>query len=129
MGVFSRCRRRSITPYVLALWLVALGASMANACGLGEGFEQAGVAKPASVVHQAPDGDTLPACDKFCVDDIPLLTKLKSVEDSPVGTACLAAPGLHSLPVVAPARTFESVTGHDPPPGIAINTRFVRLAL
>ena len=129
MGVFSRSRRRSITTYVLALWLFALGASIANACGLGEGFEHASVTKPAGVVHQAPDGDTLPACDKFCTDEISLLTKLKSVEESPAGTAFPVASSHHSVAVVAPARSFEPVTGHDPPPGIAINTRFVRLAL
>ena len=130
MGIFSRTRRRSTTPFVLALWLFALAASIAHACGLGESFHQPSVIQPASVAaHQDPRDGALPPCDQFCADDTALLMKLKAVEDSPTGTVLLASvPGFDAL-LVASTRTSEPLPGPDPPPGIAINTRFVRLAL
>lgn len=129
MRIFSKAGRRSITPIVLALWLFALAASMAQACGIGEGVGHAGMAKPASVAtHQESTGD-VPGCKQFCADDTPLLTKLKAVDDSPAGATLLAGALAFATPIEGSARTFKPRSGLDPPPGIAISTRFVRLAL
>jgi hypothetical protein len=129
MSIFSRSRRKSTTPFVLALWLFALAASIAHACGLDEAFAQAGWGEHASVGRQAPGHGALPACDRFCSDDIPLLKSLKAVEDSPAGVALPAPASASSASVVAHPRTIEVRSGSDPPPDLAINTRFVRLAL
>ena len=130
MGIFSRARRRSTTPFVLALWLFALAASIAHACGLGDALDHASVTRPASVAaHQDASVDALPACDQFCTDGTALLTKLKGVEDSPAGSALLAWALPSRALIVAPLHAFPPRLGPDPPPGIAINTRFVRLAL
>ena len=129
MRIFSRSRRKSTTPFVLALWLFALVASMAHACGFDDAVGQAGMGEQVSVSHQAPGDGALPACDKFCADDTPLLKTLKAVEDSPAGVALLAPASASGAPIVAHPRTIEVRSGSAPPPDPAINTRFVRLAL
>jgi len=131
MGIFNKSRRRAIAPFVLGLWVLALATSMAHACGLVEQFEHAGLASPVSTAaaHQAPGEETLPACEQFCADDIPLLSKLKSVEDSPAASAVLVPALASRVWLPAPLRSSSAVAGPAPPPGIAVNTRFVRLAL
>ena len=130
MGIYSRTRCKSTTPFVLALWLFALAASIAHACGVGESLHQATVVKPASVATDQDSRDgALPACDKFCAEDTPLLMKLKVVEDSPTGIVLLAAVPTFGALIVNSERTSQPLPGPDPPPAIAVNTRFVRLAL
>ena len=74
------------------------------------------------------DGDTSPACEKFCADDFPLLGKLKAAQDPPTGYAFLtpAVAGDISPANAAPVSLWPRSV---PPPIIAVNTRFVRLAL
>jgi len=130
MVFVSRRSRRLTAPFVLALWVFAMLASMAHACGLGEGIEHASLVMPAAFgAHQGLDDETSPACDKFCADYVALLTKLKAIEDSPAGTAFLVSAPASAVPFVVPMRTSEPLSGPDPPPSLAINTRFVRLAL
>lgn len=131
MGIFNKSRRRAIAPFVLGLWILALATSMAHACGLADQFEHIVVASPvsAAAAHQAPGDETLPACDRFCADDMPLLSKLKSVEDSPAASAVPVPALASSVWLPAPPRSSSAIAGPDPPPGIAVNTRFVRLAL
>lgn len=130
MSLFSKARRRSTTRFVVALWLFALAGGVSQACGLGESLAQAGIANPASVAaHQDPCEDPLPACEQFCADDTPLLAKLKIVGDGPAGSALLVGAPTSGAPISAPLRAYKPRPGMDLPPGIAINTRFVRLAL
>lgn len=130
MGIFCKARRRAAARVALALWIFALGVSIAHACGLGDAFDRAGMGRAAAASsYHAPDEGTLPECDRFCTDDTPLLTKLKSVEDPPTGIGPLiTAPAPHRF-WRAPAKSVSLVTGPDAPAGIAVNTRFVRLAL
>src|SRR5262245_64408630 len=129
MGIFSKARRKSTTPFVLAVWLFALMASMAHACGLDEALAQAVMSAPASAGHQAPTSDGPLACDQFCADDNPLLAKLKGVADLSPGAAIVTLASVSGIHVDAFPRAYEALPAPDPPPGIAINTRFVRLAL
>ena len=129
MRILSRSRRKAMTPFVLALWLFALAASIAHACGLDDALGRASLGEQVSVGHQAPGDGASPACDKFCADDTPLLKTLKAVEDSPAGVALLVPASESGAPVVAYPRTIEVRSGSNPPPDLAINTRFVRLAL
>jgi hypothetical protein len=130
MAVFNKSRRKAIAPVVLGVWIFALMTSIAHACGLLDQLEHVGVQNPVTAVaaHESPDDESLPACDKFCADDIPLLSKLKSVEDSPAASVALVVPLGSSFRLPVPARSSPAVAGPDPPV-IAINTRFVRLAL
>jgi hypothetical protein len=130
MVIFSKSRRRATAPFVLALWMFALLASMAHACGLGEALDGATWSEAAAVGWGTPSGDdTLPACDQFCADDIPILAKLTAVEDGPAGSTLLpAAPIAYTLRL--PDRASSSVVARpEPAPDPAINTRYVRLAL
>ena len=101
MRILSRSRRKAMTPFVLALWLFALAASIAHACGLDDALGRASLG----------------------------LKTLKAVEDSPAGVALLVPASESGAPVVAYPRTIEVRSGSNPPPDLAINTRFVRLAL
>ena len=128
--LFSRRYRKSTTPLVLAIWLFALVSSVAQACGFADDVEHAGVNVIAVLAaHQDAGEQTSPTCEKFCADDLALVTKLSAVEDSPAGTAVLAPAPDYAVPVVSATRTSWLLSGPDPPPGIAVNTRFVRLAL
>ena len=130
MAVFNKSRRKAIAPVVLGVWIFALMTSIAHACGLLDQLEHVGVQNPVAALaaHESPGDESLPACDKFCADDIPLLAKLKSVEDSPAASAALVVPLGSSVRLPVAARSSPAVAGPDPP-AIAINTRFVRLAL
>ena len=131
MAVFNKSRRKAIAPVVLGVWIFALMTSIAHACGLLDQLERVGIQNPIPAVaaHESPGDETLPACDKFCADDIPLLTKLKAVEDSPTGSALVIAAPIAPAIWLASAESTSVVHGPDPPPAIAVNTRFVRLAL
>jgi hypothetical protein len=130
MVVFRKRRRKFITPFILGLWLFAIFVSVAHACGLDEDLEHAGLNVTANVSgHDGSDDGGSPSCDKFCADDFPLLAKLKVVQDPPTGQALLV-PTLVGEPFQTAAAPVPSLLPSlDPPPGIAVNIRFVRLAL
>jgi len=131
MGIFNKSRRRALAPLLLGLWIFALVTSMAHACGLVVQLHHAAVANPISVLldHQEQGDESAPACDQFCADGIPLLSKLKSAEGSPATSAVLVLALAFSTCSPAVQWSLSSVGGPDPPPAIAINTRFVRLVL
>ena len=130
MAVFSMRRRRAIAPFILGFWLFAICVSVAHACGLDEDFRNAGVSKTSLVSALcALDESATPACEKFCFDDSPLLAKLTAVQDSPTGQAFIVpAPVGGSIQTVTAPPPLLWLSP-DPPPGIAVNIRFVRLAL
>src|SRR5690349_5846821 len=123
MGIFNKSRSRAIAPFVLGLWLFALVSSMAHACGLVDELEHAGPnSTAANVAHEDDTDDTLPACDRFCADDIPLLSKIKSVEDSPAASAVLVDASFLRVCLPVSREPKTAVAGPDPPPTIAVNT-------
>jgi hypothetical protein len=109
--------------------MLALSASIAHACGVLDALNH--VDRPApSAIHAGHAGDdSSPACEQFCADDFPVLSKLKVLEDGPASQKAIAAvPGL--LPAAADSSRAEPPPrGILPPPALAVNTRFVRLAL
>ncbi len=125
-----RSQRRVLAAAVLGFWLFALLISVAHACGLGGelGYSQQIVTVMAGG-HVQGDDDALPACKQFCADDSPVLAKLNSVQDQPGGHAMLLPPSLGE-PLAARVASAPSLLYRlNPPPGIALNIRFVRLAL
>jgi len=129
MAVFCKRRREDIAPFILALWLFSLFVSVAQACGLDDNFDHAARSEAAKIGGHGLDEGASPACEKFCSDDLPLLAKLRAVQDSPTGQALTLAPVAVNPFQVAKAPVPSPLSGPDPPPGIAVNIRFVRLAL
>jgi hypothetical protein len=130
MVCFRRRYRKPIAAVVTACWLFALAASVVHACGLDANLGQASLAQTMNMSGPGGDDDTAPpGCDQFCADDFPLLAKLKLVQDQS-GTQ----PLLISLSSVEPMPTSEATVASlsrspDPPPVVAVNIRFLRLAL
>jgi hypothetical protein len=81
MVVFYKRQQKAITPFILAFWLFALFVSVAHACGLNEDLSRAAKPKP----HIGSEDRASPACDKFCPDDLPILAKVKAVQDPLTG--------------------------------------------
>lgn len=128
MGVFTRRRRKVLTPLVLASWLFAIAVSVAHACIVDDGLGQAGQSMSVSMnSHDGSDDGASPACQKFCSDDHPLLAKLKAVQDPPTGQALLA-PALvgESFQIAAPP-VPSLLPSPRAPPGTSLNIRFARL--
>jgi hypothetical protein len=110
--------------------LFALAVSVIHACGLDADFGEVPRAEAMTMSGQdGADDSTPPGCDQFCADNFPLLAKLKLVQDQSG-----AQPLLISLSSVAPMPTSEATVASlsrspDPPPVVAVNIRFLRLAL
>src|SRR6266581_2762812 len=93
MVVFGKRQRKAVTPFILALWLFAIFVSVAHACGLDEDRGSAARSEAASVGGHGGSGDGAShACEKFCSDDVPVLAKLKAVQDPPTGQAVMVPP-------------------------------------
>jgi len=127
--VFCKRRRKAIAPWVLAFWLFAIFVSIAQACGLDDEFAYGPQVEKAMVGGHGSDAGAPLPCAKFCSDDLPVLAKIKAVQDPPTGQALIAASlvGDSFQTVVVPIPSL--LLSPDLPPGIAVNTRFVRLAL
>ncbi len=124
----SQCR--VLAAAVLGYWLLALFISIAHACGLDEKLGYSSQVVTAMTGGQGHTADGAPsACKQFCADGSAVLAKVKSVHDQPGGDALLVPPSL-SEPLLARAASALSLRDRpQPPPAIALNTRFVRLAL
>ena len=130
MNVFCKRRRKVLAPLTLAFWLFAIFVSIAYACGLDEDFGHAVQTRMANVGgFDRSHADAFPACEKFCSDDLPVLAKVKAIQDPPTGHALLAPALVGESSQVAVARVPSLSSSPDSPPGVAINIRFVRLAL
>ena len=130
MVFFCKRRQRVFAPFILAFWVFALVVSVAHACGLDDDLGYAAESAAAKVGgHDGSDDGAFPACDKFCSDDLAVLAKLKAVQDPPTGQV-FVVPHIVSgsfQTTVAPVPSL--LPSPDPPPGIAVNIRFARLAL
>ena len=130
MGVFGKRRRKAFTPFILAFWLFAIYVSVVHACGLDENIGDASQGMAATMSsHDGSDDGASPACEKFCSDDFPVLAKVKAVQDPPTGQPLLVSALVGDSFRIAAAPVPSLLTSPDPPPGIAVNIRFVRLAL
>jgi hypothetical protein len=130
MVVFGKRRQKAIAPFILAFWLFAIFVSVAHACGLDEDIGHTYRSEAAMVGgHDGTDDGASSACDKFCSDDLAVLGKLKAVQDPPTGHAFVVPQfvGGSFQTTVAPVPSL--LPSPDPPPGINVNIRFVRLAL
>ena len=109
-------------------WLFALFVSVAHAYGFDADKSDATRAMTMSSSGGSTE-NAPPGCDKFCADDLPVLTKIKSVQDQPSAQALPVSP--LSIP---PALTSTPPAGTplwsaQPSPGVSLNIRFVRFVL
>lgn len=129
-GSLSKRRRKSLTSIVLGVWLFALFVGFVHACGLDEDSLRADQIKAVNAgCHGQGDQGIPAACAKFCSDDLPLLAKVKALQDPPAGQAFLIVSINGDSFLRGPVSNPTLLPSPDPPPVIAVNTRLVRLAL
>lgn len=129
--MLSSLRRRKtlLASAILGAWVFGLFVGIAHACGWDGVTAMRHVAVAAGALAEpSPDGAP-PGCAKFCNDDLPLVAKVQSVQDSPTGHPPVLAGhqafGLatHAAPAVRP------VMAAHPPPDVPVSIRFLRLTL
>jgi hypothetical protein len=128
--LFRKRQRKALAPVILASWVFAILVSIANACGLVGDVARPKQSETATIPgHEVPDSGAPLACIQFCSDDFPVLGKIKAIQDPPTGAPLIVA-DLFGDPMQTVAATFSSLEPRlHPPPAIAVNIRFVRLAL
>jgi hypothetical protein len=130
MALFNAHQRKILTSVTLGCWLFALFVGVVHACGLDGELGRSHHVVAVSIDSQRHgDGDAHPGCQQFCADNVPVLAKLQSVQDQPGGQALLLLPFMGEPLLARMASVPSPLHRPHPPPGIALNTRFVRLAL
>ena len=126
-----RRHRKAVGAWCLTAWIFSFAVGVAHACGVLPAEPEH--AKVSFTLH-APeeptgnsDGDA--GCAKFCADDLPLLTKLMLACDQPDEQAVLVSVMFGKPQLMGVALIASLPPRPHPPPGIALYTRFVRLAL
>ena len=129
MFPFNAHQRKVWASIALGCWLFAFLVGVVHACGLDEALGDSQHFVTASSENQVGgDENALPGCERFCTEK-PLLAKLQTVQDQPGGQTPLFARFVGE-PFLAPIASIPPTLHRPhPPPGIALNTRFVRLAL
>ena len=130
MTFFRARQKRIFASMALGCWLFAMFIGVVHACSLdGEnGYLQDDMT--ASTICPGPgDDDTAAGCAQFCAGNLPVLAKIQPIADQSSEQALLLPPSfVEALPApVTPAPL--ALHRLDSPPGIALNTRYVRLAL
>jgi hypothetical protein len=122
-----RRHRKVVSSVILAAWLFALFAGIANAClpEPGNAGQTAGMAMGAG---RGGDESQSSDCQQFCNIDTPLLSKLQLVQDQPTGQPLLLA-SVGNLLSPAPASAAPVMYLAHPPPDVPILLRSLRLAL
>jgi hypothetical protein len=131
MVFLSKRRRKGFTAFAMVLWLFAIFVSVAHACGLQVSFRQSNLSEDVVRAGAASSshGETSPNCDKLCADALPLPTKLSAVQDPSMGDVVLTVSVARESFHASAASILLPSPSLGPPLGIAVNTRFVRLAL
>jgi hypothetical protein len=123
-----RQQRKTITGVALAVWLFALFAGIAHACGWVEPSVAPVHAAAAGASGHSSDEGTPVGCEQFCKSDIPVVTKLPPQGDQPDAQPLIVAVNnlgvvLASPPAFTPVQAAHSSS--DVPPFL----RFTRLRL
>lgn len=128
MTCFHRRQRKTLAAMVVACWLFTLFVGVAHACGLDGDLGHTSPIEAMTKNGHADDG-TPPACNQFCANDLPILAKIKLVQDQSSAQSLIISL-LAVEPIITSGFPVASLfPSPDPPPGIAVNTHFVRLAL
>ncbi|MEO8752807.1 MAG: hypothetical protein ABI624_09010 [Casimicrobiaceae bacterium] len=129
MFLRNALQRKAVTAIALGGWLFAYSVGVVHACGLDEALGHAHEEVTVAASNQGHgDDDALAVCAQFCADDVPVLSKVQPGQDQP-GAHALPLPCLNEPLLVRIAALPSPLRRPHPPPGIALNTCFVRLAL
>ncbi len=130
MRVFRsfRQQRKTITGVALGMWLFALFAGIAHACGWAEPGMAPVHAVTASASEQSSDEGIPVGCEQFCKSDIPVVTKPPSLGDQPDAQPLIVAARGFDV-AVAPPPVLQLVPAVHPPPDVAAFLRFAHLRL
>jgi hypothetical protein len=127
--LFRKRRRKMLGLLGLGLWLFALSVSIAHACGLDGGGSHAGQAVTGIESFCAHDGAAPAGCDQSHTDRPAVLAKPQTIQE-PLGEQALLLASVSSQPFLTGVAPVAALLHRPhPSPGIALNTRFVRLAL
>lgn len=123
-----RRQRKPFAAVVVACWLSALFVSVAHACSFDPDQSDATRAMTMSSDGGGTD-NAPPGCDKFCADDLPVLAKVKAVQDQSSAQALLISPLSVAPALVGNSRAATPLRSARPPATVSLNIRFVRLVL
>ncbi len=128
MVLFRPRQRRFITLVALGCWLFAFFAGAVNACAVvGELVDAHNITN--STTHHHDDSAAPSDCEQFCANDLLIPAKVKLFEHQPAEQAFLLVPAA-GVPIMSGATPDSLLLDHpDPPPGIALYARFLRLTL
>jgi hypothetical protein len=130
MSVLRKRNRKFIASFVLAFWVFAIFANVVHACTLDEDLGRPFHVAAAGVHgHDGSHDEGCPGCASLCADDLAVLAKLKAIQDPPTGQTLLTPAPLGDTFRIAASPVSSLLTSPVDPPAIAVNTRFVRLAL
>ena len=122
-----QCQR--IASFALGCWLFAAFVAAVHACAVDGKLVGAHHATKGAPTHHEQSDNSPPGCEQFCTDMVRAPVKSTPVLDQSGEPALLLAPVL-GAPMVTCAAPLTSLLVHPhPPPGIALYTRFLRLAL
>lgn len=121
--------RKALASLILGAWAFGLFVGIAHACGWdGVTAMQHDAVAAGPADRTSPDG-VPPGCEKFCNDDLPLVAKLRSVQDSPAVHSFVVP--VHQVlgftPIAAPI--LRPALAARPPPDVPLPIRFLRLTL
>lgn len=121
--------RKHVTLVALGCWLFAFIIGVVNACDLVGELAASHHVSTGAAHHHENDDATPSGCEQFCANDVAIPAKVKLFEHQSADQALLLAPTL-GVTIVTGATSVPLLLDHpDPPPGIALYARFLRLAL
>ena len=120
-------QRKRIASFALGCWLFAAFVAAVHACAVDGELVGAHPVTMGATHHDEQGDNSPPGCEQFCTDVA--LVKSTLAQDQLGEPALLAAPVLGAPMVTGAALVTSPLDRPHPSPGIALYTRFLRLAL
>lgn len=133
MFLLRQRQLKTVTSFALGCWLFAFIVAVVQACTLdgvlvGAQHDAHQVATGAADHHEE-DGVRPPGCEQFCADEARQAARSTPAQDPPGEQALLHAPLLNAAIAIGVTPVALLIDRPHPPSGIALYTRFLRLAL
>ena len=129
MVLLRQRQRKLVASFALGCWLFAFFVAIVHACTLDGELVDSHHVSTGATDHQSQGDHPPTACEQFCADAARLAAKSTLFQDQTGEQALLLAPtsGAPMVPGIAPVASLPDRP--HPPLGIALYTRFLRLAL
>ena len=121
--------RKHVASFALACWLFAVFVAAVHACTLEGELVGAHAVTASATEHHEQGGISPPGCEQFCTDVVRAPVKSTLVLDQPAEQALLLATVVGAPTVTSAVPATSPLDRPHPPPGIALYSRFLRLAL